>query len=86
MKLLQATLTVRLPPPALRRLKARARAIGVTPSELVRAALEREVGPLAEEPTASDMTREWIGVLRGPGPNGRDTRGVLETWNPDRRG
>ncbi|HZL21033.1 MAG TPA: CopG family transcriptional regulator [Polyangia bacterium] len=86
MKSLQATLTVRLPPPALRRLKARARAIGVTPSELVRAALEREVGPLADEPTAAEMTREWIGVLRGPAPDGRDARNVLETWNPDRRG
>ena len=86
MKTLHATLTVRLPSPALRRLKARARAMGVTPSDLVRSALAREVGPLAEEPTASEMTREWIGVLRGPVPDGRDARSVLEDWNPDRRG
>jgi hypothetical protein len=59
--------------------------MGVTPSDLVRGALERELGPLAEEATAADMTREWIGVLRGPGPDARDARSVLDAWNPDRR-
>ena len=86
MKSLPATLTVRLPSPALRRLKARAKAMGVTPSDLVRSALEREVGPLADEPTAAEMTREWIGVLRGSAPDGRDVRNAHEDWNPDRRG
>lgn len=86
MKSLHATLTVRLPSPALRRLKARAKAMGVTPSDLVRTALEREVGPLADDPTAAEMTREWIGSLRGPAPDGRDTRSALEDWDPDRRG
>jgi predicted DNA-binding protein len=86
MKSLQASLTVRLPSPALRRLKARARAMGVTPSDLVRDALERHVGPLGEETTALEVTREWIGSLQGPSADGRDARSLLEDWNPDRRG
>jgi hypothetical protein len=60
--------------------------MGVTPSDLVREALEREVGPLAEETTAYELTREWVGSLRGPAPDGRDARSALEAWNPDRRG
>jgi hypothetical protein len=83
---LQATLTVRLPRPALRRLRARARAMGKTPSDLVRAALEREVGSLGEDASPFEMTRELIGVIRTAGVVGRDARAELEGWNPDRRG
>jgi hypothetical protein len=83
---LQATLTVRLPQPALRRLRARARAMGVTPSDLVRGALEREVGPLGEDASAFEMTRDLIGALHGAASAGRDATAELETWNPDRRG
>jgi hypothetical protein len=85
-KQMTATLTVRLPPPALRRLRARARALGVTPSDLARVALEREVGSLAEDASVFELTRDLIGVVSGPTAPGRDARADLEDWNPDRRG
>ena len=59
--------------------------MGITPSSLVRVALEREVGSLAEDASPFEWTREWIGVVSG-GSAGRDARLDLEAWNPDRRG
>jgi hypothetical protein len=81
------TLTIRLSGPALRNLRARARALGVSPSELVRAVLEREVGVLEGEPTAFDLTKRWVGAIRSPTtPAGRNARDELDGWKPDRRG
>lgn len=84
---LSASLTVRLPGPAARRVRARARAMGVTPSDLVRSALEREVGVLEDESSPYDLTRKWIGIVRdGVVVAARDARRELDTWDPDRRG
>jgi hypothetical protein len=81
------TLTVRLPGPALRSARARARALGMTPSEFVRTLLEREIGPIAGEPSALSLTRRWVGAVnsREVAP-GRDARAALADWDPDRRG
>ena len=83
---LTATLTVRLPTSAAKRVRARARARGITPSDLVRAALEREIGGVEDDRSLFERTRKWIGVVRGPAPAARDLRKALERWNPDRRG
>lgn len=84
---LTKTLTVRLPGPALRKVKERARALGTTPSELVRRALEEQLGPAGEERTALERTRRWVGAVRDARlPAGRDAREALEGWEPDRRG
>lgn len=81
------TLTIRLSGPALRRLRARARALGVSPSELVREVLEREVGVLEGEPSALQLTQRWIGAVRSSTvPAGREARTELDGWRPDRRG
>jgi hypothetical protein len=81
------TLTIRLPGPALRQIQARARSLGVTPSELVRRLVAESPGETGSEPTAHDLTRQWVGrVSTTDIPNGRDARAVLHGWNPDRRG
>ncbi|MCC6665655.1 MAG: ribbon-helix-helix protein, CopG family [Polyangiaceae bacterium] len=81
------TLTIRLGGPALRRLRARARALGVSPSELVRAVLEREVGAAEGEPTALELTQRWVGAVSSSAvAAGRDARAELDGWHPDRRG
>jgi hypothetical protein len=70
----------------MRKIRARARALGVTPSKLIRAAIEKEIGGSASEATAGELTRKWVGKLRNVGVRGRDVRRALESWNPDRRG
>jgi predicted DNA-binding protein len=81
------TITIRLPGPAARRIRARAKALGVTPSAIVRAALESEMGTLPDESTAYELTQRWVGAVRSKSaPRGRDTRRALERWRPDRRG
>ena len=81
------TLTVRLGGQAMRRLRARARVLGMTPSQLVRTLLEREVGVLPGEPAAFDLTQRWVGAVRSAQtPAGHDARASLDAWSPDRRG
>ena len=80
------TVTVRLPGPAMRKIRARARALGVTPSKLIRVAIEREIGGPGQEATAGELTRKWVGKLRNVGVHGRDARRALDNWKPDRRG
>jgi hypothetical protein len=78
---------VRVGGPAFRRIKARAKALGVTPSELVRSLIEREAGPADREPSAHAMTRRWVGSVSSKNvPKGRDARDELAGWSPDRRG
>lgn len=79
-------ITVRLSEPAARRLRARARSLGVTPSAIVRDLLARELG--AEEAgTAAERTEKWIGAVRDPRVvAGRDAHHALDAWHPDRRG
>jgi hypothetical protein len=85
--IMTGTITIRLPGPAARRVRARAKALGLTPSELVRAALETEVGKLEGEPTAFEMTRQWVGSIGTKAAlRGRDERQALKRWKPDRRG
>jgi hypothetical protein len=81
------TLTIRLPGPALRRVRARARALGITPSELVRTLLEGEAGASDREPSALALTRRWVGAVssRRADP-GATARAALDAWDPDRRG
>ena len=81
-----ATLTVRLPKTAAKRVRARASAMGITPSDLVRAALEREIGKLETDVGPFEMTKQWIGRVRGRASSGRSVRKDLARWNPDRRG
>jgi predicted transcriptional regulator len=88
MRDLGATLTIRLTPRELRRLREHARAAGTTPSAVVRAALERALAePEEGGPTLGELSRRWVGAIRsGRVPGGRSAREVLETWDPDRRG
>jgi antitoxin component of RelBE/YafQ-DinJ toxin-antitoxin module len=81
------TLTIRLPGPMLRQVQARARSLGLTPSELVRRMLTESAGAEAGEPTAFELTRNWVGVVASRKvANGRDARAALGDWDPDRRG
>lgn len=60
--------------------------MGVTPSELVRDLLEREVGATSGEPSVLELTRRWVGAVSSTeATSGRDARGALEEWKPDRR-
>lgn len=81
------TLTIRLSGPAMKKVKSRAAALGVTPSELVRSVLEREVGASSEgEPSALELTRRFVGAVKSrSAARGRDAREELEGWLPDRR-
>lgn len=82
------TLTLRLSGSAMRRIRARAKALGVTPSELVRMALEHEISEIdVPEASAFELTRKWVGSISSTkAPAGREARAELERWNPDRRG
>jgi len=81
------TITIRLPGPAARLIRARAKALGITPSDVVRAALEGMVGTRQDEPTAFELTRRWVGSVRSKSvARGRDARREIERWAPDRRG
>lgn len=78
-------ITVRLSGPAERRLRARAKALGVTPSALIRALLDAELGPDASG-SLLDRTSAFVGAIddRTIAP-GRDARASLAEWDPDRR-
>ncbi len=81
------TLTIRLPGPTLRQIQARARALDVTPSELVRRLVTDSAGDTDAEPTAYELTQRWVGKASSTlAPRGRDAREALEDWNPERRG
>jgi hypothetical protein len=83
---LAATLTVRLPSTTIARVRKRARSLGVTPSRLVRATLERELGDPAEGDLFS-RTRRFVGAVKNGGRNlARNARRELGRWDPDRRG
>ena len=81
-----ATLTIRLPGPAVRHLRARARSLGISPSELARTVLEKEIGVPDGEPSALDLTKRWVGTVRSSAVKGRNARRALSGWKPDRRG
>jgi hypothetical protein len=81
-----ATLTIRLPGPAVRHLRARARSLGISPSELARTVLEKEIGVADGEPSALDLTKRWVGSVRSSTVKGRNARRALASWKPDRRG
>jgi hypothetical protein len=84
---LGATITIRLSPEELRRLRARARAAKTTPSAIVRQLLEHDLGELDDDgPTLGELSRPWIGAAsRVRLPRGRDARQALARWKPDRR-
>jgi hypothetical protein len=85
---LGSTLTIRLSPRELRRLRAWARAAGTTPSAVVRAVLDRELAePDAEGATLGERSGPWVGAIRSARvAHGRDARQLIEAWGPDRRG
>ena len=82
-----ASLTIRLPGPAVRHLRARARSMGISPSELARTVLEAQIGVPDGEPSAFELTKRWVGAVGSRTvPRGRNARQALESWKPDRRG
>lgn len=84
---MSAAVTVRISAVAVRRLQTRARARGVTTSALMRELLEHETGPVEGEPSALELTNEWVGAIRSRTlPAARITRRALAGWHPDRRG
>ena len=84
---LAATLTVRLPSSTIARVRARARSLGVTPSRLVRATLEKQLGESANASDLFSLTRRFIGAVQvARRTAARDARSDLARWNPDRRG
>jgi len=79
-------LTLRLPGPAARRLGAHAKALGKTPSAVVRELLERELGGPTGASSLLERTRQFVGAVRDARvPAGRDAREALAEWTPDRR-
>ncbi|HEX6274720.1 MAG TPA: hypothetical protein VFZ53_16880 [Polyangiaceae bacterium] len=84
---LASTLTVRLPTATIARVRERARSLGVTPSRLVRATLEKELGGALNESDLFSVTRPFIGSVNGGRrAAARHVRRDLDRWNPDRRG
>ena len=84
---ISSAVTVRISASAARRLRARASARGTTTSAIVRELLEHEAGPIAEEPSAFDLSARWVGAVRSKAvPAGRTARRALTDWHPDRRG
>jgi hypothetical protein len=85
---LDSTLTIRLNRRELRRLRARARAAGTTPSAVVREVLDRELAePDTEGATLGERSQRWVGAIRNArAARGRRARAAVETWDPDRRG
>jgi len=84
---MSGSLTVRFGAPAMRKLRARARTLGVTPSRLVRDVIERAVGVTGGEASLYQLTSKWVGsVNSSTAPAGRDAREALQDWRPDRRG
>jgi hypothetical protein len=71
----------------MRKVKARARELGVTPSRLVRDVVEREIGVTGAETSLYELTTRWVGSVRSSAVTpGRDARAILDDWRPDRRG
>ena len=84
---LSGSVTVRLGAPAMRKIRARARSLGVTPSQLIREVIAREVGEAADEASLFELTEKWVGCVRSSQvAAGRSARESLESWRPDRRG
>lgn len=86
---LGASLTIRLPAPLERRLASTSRARGETPSDLVRALIEAEVGeaPEVARPTALELLGDLVGSVSSAGlPAGRDAKEALSKLVIDRRG
>jgi hypothetical protein len=84
---MSGSLTVRLGAPAMRKIRARARALGITPSRLVRDVIEQAVGATDGEASLYELTNKWVGRVNSPAaPAGRDAREALQDWRPDRRG
>ena len=84
---MSGSLTVRLGAPAMRKIRERARALGVTPSQLVRDVIENEVGVTGDEASLFELTAKWVGSVRSSvAPAGREAREALDGWQPDRRG
>jgi hypothetical protein len=88
MSSLGSSLTIRLNRRELVRLRARARAEGVTPSAVVRAVLDRELAESdVEGQTLGERSHRWVGAIRSArAVHGRTAREVTEAWDPDRRG
>ena len=79
-------LTVRIAAPLDRRLRSRAKASGVTPSDLVRRLLEAELVE-AEDGSPYENAKALIGSLDEPKlPAGRDAKRELRKLRLDRRG
>ena len=56
-------------------------------SALIRDLLEHEAGPVEGEPSALELTSEWVGAIRSRVvPAGRAVRRALAVWPRDRRG
>jgi hypothetical protein len=85
---LGSTLTIRLNPRELRRLRARARAAGKTPSAVVRDVLDRELAESdTESATLGERSGNFVGAIRSKrAVHGRSAREAIEDWDPDRRG
>jgi len=84
---MNAVLTARLPASLMKRLRERARQAGTTPSRIVRALLDEELGPTSEDRPVLELTRRWVGAVRDQRvPAGRNARSALKRWSPDRRG
>ena len=83
---MSGVVTVRISATAVRRLQTRARARGMSTSALIRHVLEHEAGPVEGEPSALELTSQWVGAIRSRGvPAGRAARRVLADWSADRR-
>ncbi|MBI2374545.1 MAG: toxin-antitoxin system HicB family antitoxin [Deltaproteobacteria bacterium] len=81
------SLTVRLEPRLERLLAAHARSRGVSPSEMVGRALAKELEEDIDDPNLFELTKHLVGsVSLTEVRSGRDLRGALSDWNPDRRG
>jgi hypothetical protein len=85
---LGATLTIRLSPLELRRLRERARAAKTTPSAVVRDLVAKDLAePQDALETLGARSARWIGAISDARvPQGRKARESLTGWSPDRRG
>ena len=88
-KRLKASLTIRLPVPLERRLTSTSRARGQSPSDLVRALIEAEVGAVADEarPTVLELLGDLAGAISSTRiAAGRHAKAALSKEIVDRRG
>jgi hypothetical protein len=86
-KRLTGTITVRMKTESLRVLQDRARRMGRTSSDLIRAVVERELAGPQRGSSAYELTKDLVGSLEGVaiGP-ARDTRRLLAKAIVNRRG